>query len=117
MWRCMMYDHLEMTEMEATLRLNGKYEDDIRIFDKIETEALKWLIICTVALLIRYVKKKETILASFTIIPSKLHIKYILYIRILSSISFMFPYFPCLTAGISCFDNSLCSIQTLTFFG
>ena len=41
MWRCMMYDHLEMTEMEATLRLNGKYEDDIRIFDKIETEALK----------------------------------------------------------------------------
>lgn len=43
----------------STSAFKWKYEDDIRIFDKIETEALKWLIICTVALLIRCVKKKK----------------------------------------------------------
>ena len=35
----MMYSHLEMTEKEATLRLNGKYTADINIFDDIENEA------------------------------------------------------------------------------
>lgn len=39
-WRNMLYDHLEMTEREATLRLGGKYAEDIRVFDEIEQEAL-----------------------------------------------------------------------------
>ena len=40
-WKDMMYSHLEMTEKEATLRLNGKYTADINIFDDIENEAFK----------------------------------------------------------------------------
>ena len=40
-WKAMLYDHLEMTEKEAVLRLNGKYAEDIRVFDSIEKEALK----------------------------------------------------------------------------
>ncbi len=39
-WRDMLYDHLKMTEKEAALRLQGCYEKDIEIFDKIESEAL-----------------------------------------------------------------------------
>ena len=38
-WRCMMYSHLKMTEKETSLRLQGEYEEDIRIF--YEIEALK----------------------------------------------------------------------------
>ena len=40
-WQDMLYSHLEMTENEATLRLQGNYTADINVFDKIETEALK----------------------------------------------------------------------------
>ncbi|MDD6334602.1 MAG: hypothetical protein PUB04_09140 [Clostridia bacterium] len=40
-WRCMMYSHLKMTEKEAALRLQGEYEEDIRVFDEIEMESLK----------------------------------------------------------------------------
>lgn len=40
-WKNMMYEHLHMTEKEATLRLNCKYADDIRIYDDIECQALK----------------------------------------------------------------------------
>ncbi|MGN1194635.1 MAG: acetylglutamate kinase [Acutalibacteraceae bacterium] len=40
-WKCMLYSHLEMTEKEATLRLNGEYAADIKMFDCIEKEALK----------------------------------------------------------------------------
>lgn len=40
-WRNMLYDHLDMTEKEAVLRLNGKYAEDIKVFDRIEEEALK----------------------------------------------------------------------------
>lgn len=39
-WKNMLYDHLEMTEKEASLRLQGCYGKDIEIFDKIESEAL-----------------------------------------------------------------------------
>lgn len=39
-WRAMLYDHLEMTEQEAVLRLAGQSADDIRMFDDIEVEAL-----------------------------------------------------------------------------
>lgn len=35
------YSHLEMTEKEATLRLQSDYAADIRMFDQIETEALR----------------------------------------------------------------------------
>ena len=49
-WKDMMYSHLEMTEKEATLRLNGKYSADINIFDDIENEALKMAIICSAEL-------------------------------------------------------------------
>ena len=37
----MLYRHLEMTEKEATLRLQGKYQADIHMFDEIEQEAFE----------------------------------------------------------------------------
>lgn len=37
----MMYSHLKMTKKETALRLQGEYEEDIRMFDEIEIEALK----------------------------------------------------------------------------
>lgn len=40
-WTEMMYEHLKMTEREATLRLGGEYAKDIAIFDSIEEQALK----------------------------------------------------------------------------
>lgn len=40
-WRTMLYDHLEMTEQEAVLRLAGRFPEDIRMFDRIEREALE----------------------------------------------------------------------------
>ena len=40
-WKAMLYSHLEMTEKEATLRLQGNYTADIKEFDDIEDEALK----------------------------------------------------------------------------
>lgn len=40
-WQNMMYSHLKMTEKMALLRLHGKYEEDIKIFDKIECEAME----------------------------------------------------------------------------
>lgn len=40
-WKTMFYDHLEMTEEEASLRLAGRYAEDIQMFDRIEAEALK----------------------------------------------------------------------------
>jgi hypothetical protein len=40
-WRDLLYSHLQMTEEEATLRLSGKYAEDVKIFDTIELEALK----------------------------------------------------------------------------
>lgn len=40
-WKDMLYSHLEMTEKEATLRLQGKYAEDIEVFNNVENEALK----------------------------------------------------------------------------
>lgn len=40
-WKNLLYDHLDMTEREAELRLGGKYAEDIELFDYIENEALK----------------------------------------------------------------------------
>lgn len=40
-WKTMLYSHLEMTEKEAALRLQGDYTADIRLFGSIENEALK----------------------------------------------------------------------------
>ena len=40
-WKKMLYCHLEMTEREATLRLQGNYSADITVFDEIENEVLK----------------------------------------------------------------------------
>ncbi len=40
-WKNMLYSHLEMTEKEATLRLQGNYTADINMFDSIENEAFK----------------------------------------------------------------------------
>lgn len=39
-WKKMFYEHLEMMEKEAGMRLQCCYEKDIEIFDKIECEAL-----------------------------------------------------------------------------
>lgn len=39
-WRNQLYSHLQMTEKEATLRLAGKYAEDIKLYDMIEQEAL-----------------------------------------------------------------------------
>lgn len=40
-WKQMLYSHLEMTEQEAVLRLGGKYQADVELFDAIEREALE----------------------------------------------------------------------------
>lgn len=40
-WKSYFYSHLEMTEKEAVLRLQGDYKADIEMFDRIEKEALK----------------------------------------------------------------------------
>lgn len=40
-WQTMLDDHLAMTEQEAMLRLAGRYPEDIRMFDRIEAEALE----------------------------------------------------------------------------
>lgn len=40
-FRSLIYNHLKMTEEEALLRLNGKYESDIALFDSIEAQALQ----------------------------------------------------------------------------
>lgn len=40
-WKSMLYSHLEMTEKEAMLRLQGNYAADIEVFNDIENEALK----------------------------------------------------------------------------
>lgn len=40
-WQRLLYDHLRMTEDEATYRLKGQYSQDIMIFDLIEDEALR----------------------------------------------------------------------------
>lgn len=40
-WKDMLYSHLEMTEKEASLRLQRNYAADIKIFNDIEDEALK----------------------------------------------------------------------------
>lgn len=39
-WQSLLYDHLRMTEQEATYRLNSQYPSDIAEFDQIENEAL-----------------------------------------------------------------------------
>ncbi len=39
-WKNLLYDHLQMTEKEAALRLSGNYADDVKIYDSIESEAL-----------------------------------------------------------------------------
>ena len=40
-WKDMLYRHLEMTEKEASLRLQGDYTADINVFEDIENEAFK----------------------------------------------------------------------------
>ncbi len=40
-WQAMMYDHLKMTENEATKRLTSQYAADIAQYDDIENGALK----------------------------------------------------------------------------
>jgi hypothetical protein len=37
----MLYEHLELLEDEVTFRLESRYEDDVRIFDAIEDQALE----------------------------------------------------------------------------
>jgi len=39
-WKLMMYDHLKMTEDEATSRLTGQYAKDVALYDAIEDQAL-----------------------------------------------------------------------------
>ncbi|NLM62472.1 MAG: acetylglutamate kinase [Clostridiales bacterium] len=40
-WESMLNKHLRLTEQEAVLRLNGQFEEDIAIYDKIEDQALE----------------------------------------------------------------------------
>lgn len=39
-WKKYLYSHLQMTEQEGTLRLNGRYDQDVALYDKIEDQAL-----------------------------------------------------------------------------
>lgn len=39
-WRSMLYDHLKLTEEEAATRIEGNYQDNVKIYDTIEKEAL-----------------------------------------------------------------------------
>lgn len=36
----MLFRHLELTEQEAVLVLNGQYQESIRIYDRIQAQAL-----------------------------------------------------------------------------
>ena len=40
-WQALLHDHLQMTKQEALHRLAGEYAEDIRIYDRIENEALQ----------------------------------------------------------------------------
>ncbi|HHW89391.1 MAG TPA: acetylglutamate kinase [Clostridiales bacterium] len=40
-WKKLLFDHLRMTEDEAVLILTGQYEKSIKIYDQIQTQALK----------------------------------------------------------------------------
>lgn len=40
-WKNMLYEHLKMTEDEATARLEGRYQDDVMMYDDIESQAMK----------------------------------------------------------------------------
>ena len=40
-WRDLLFDHLRMTEDEASFILTGKYEESIKEYDAIQAEALK----------------------------------------------------------------------------
>ncbi|HOV70379.1 MAG TPA: acetylglutamate kinase [Clostridia bacterium] len=40
-WRNMLFDHLRLVENEATLRLRGQFEEDIRLYDQIQEQALE----------------------------------------------------------------------------
>jgi len=40
-WQAMLYEHLKMTESEATKRLTSQYAADIAQYDEIENQALK----------------------------------------------------------------------------
>lgn len=46
-WRKMLYSHLEMTEREAGLFINQKYEDAIKLYAAIESEAFEMADIMT----------------------------------------------------------------------
>ena len=39
-WQMMMHEHLRLTKQEAVLRIGRKYEEDVAIYDTIETQAL-----------------------------------------------------------------------------
>lgn len=39
-WQKLLHSHLKMTEQEAIYQINGQYEESIRIYDKIEKQAL-----------------------------------------------------------------------------
>lgn len=40
-WRDMMHEHLRITEEEAALRIEKRYEDNVAIYDIIEAQALE----------------------------------------------------------------------------
>ncbi|MEL7647493.1 MAG: acetylglutamate kinase [Sedimentibacter sp.] len=40
-WRNMLHHHLRLVEEEATLRLLGKYKEDVELYDTIEEQALE----------------------------------------------------------------------------
>jgi hypothetical protein len=40
-WKELLFEHLALTEQEAVLVLSGQYEESIRIYDRIQAEALE----------------------------------------------------------------------------
>ncbi|MDF2473575.1 MAG: hypothetical protein K0R21_1357, partial [Anaerocolumna sp.] len=39
-WKEMMYDHLSMLEHEVSARIQGRYQEDIAVYDDIQKQAL-----------------------------------------------------------------------------
>lgn len=50
-WRCLLFDHLRMTEYEAVFILRGQYRKGVTIYDEIQNQAMKMADVMTQGLI------------------------------------------------------------------